>query len=84
MATEMIVPRSITFLCTSVDNHTAIVHETCFAFECPGVSRLYVAERRNFLKIFITLAGDRMIIKKQRTKFVKKLQKAARGAEFFM
>ena len=32
MATEMIVPRSITFLCTSVDNHTAIVHETCCAF----------------------------------------------------
>ena len=40
------------------------------------LARLFDAERRNFLKIFITLAGDRMIIKKQRTKFVKKLQKA--------
>ena len=65
MVAEMIVPQTWIFvpqtwaivyfrgfLCTSVDNHTAIGHETCFASECPGVSRLYVAERRSFLMVY--------------------------------
>ena len=53
------------FLCTSVDNHTAIGHETCFASECPGVSRLYVAERCSFLMVY-SLVVDVFLSQKAR------------------